>query len=169
MKRASARSFLSRSPEETAAFGEALARGLGAGSVILLRGSLGAGKTTLARGLARGFGLEDPMLVSSPSFTLVNLYPGRCPIYHVDLYRLERARDAASLGLEEFLAGEGVTIVEWGERLPFRVPEATHIDLEDAGGDCRVIRVRSKSLLKERKGVRPSKERDEFRSRRRKR
>ena len=77
MKRASARSFLSRSPEETAAFGEALARGLGAGSVILLRGSLGAGKTTLARGLARGFGLEDPMLVSSPSFTLVNEYRAR--------------------------------------------------------------------------------------------
>ena len=139
---------LSRSASETEAIGERLARDLPAGSVVLLRGRLGTGKTTLARGLARGFGLEDAGAVSSPSFTLVNVYPGRWPIHHVDLYRLDR-RGVASLGLEEILGGKGVAIVEWSERLPFPVPDALDIELEDAGGDDRVLRIRSGDFGKE--------------------
>jgi tRNA threonylcarbamoyladenosine biosynthesis protein TsaE len=81
-------------------------------------GDLGAGKTTLTRGIAQGLGLADTSLVNSPSFTLVNVYQGICPIYHVDLYRLEGARDLYSIGLDDFMGSEGVTIIEWSERSP---------------------------------------------------
>jgi len=132
---------LSRSAEETAALGRRLARDLPVPSVILLRGRLGSGKTTLARGLAAGLGLADTSVVSSPSFTLVNVYSGTCAIYHVDLYRVEGARALESLGLDDFLGRAGVTIVEWAERLD-PVPEAAlEITLEDAGGDARRIRI----------------------------
>jgi tRNA threonylcarbamoyladenosine biosynthesis protein TsaE len=160
-RRATARGggvVLSRSAAETESIGERLARDLPAGSVVLLRGRLGTGKTTLARGLARGFGLQDPDAVSSPSFTLVNVYAGRWPIHHVDLYRLDR-RGVESLGLDEILGGGGVAIVEWSERLPFRVPDAVDIELEDAGGDDRVLRIRSIDFEKEKPRRRTSKRR----------
>ena len=85
--------------------------------MVFLRGSLGTGKTTLTRGIAQGLGIKDPSLVNSPSFTLVNIYYGRCPIYHVDLYRLDGERDLYSIGLDDFLGKDGVTVVEWSERL----------------------------------------------------
>lgn len=134
--------FLSRCAQETEAIGGRLARRLEAPVVILLRGALGTGKTTLARGLARGFGLQDPALVHSPSFTIVNVYHGRHRIYHVDLYRLSGERDLRSVGLEDFLGREGVTIVEWGERLGGLGDAAVEVELEDAGYDRRIIRVR---------------------------
>jgi len=132
---------LSRSAEETTALGRQLGRGLRAGSVVLLRGSLGTGKTTLARGLATGLGVDDPTVVASPSFTLVNTYRGRLPIHHVDLYRVEGGSELDSIGIDEFLGCDGVTIVEWAERLPGGVAATLDIELEDAGGDLRRIRV----------------------------
>src|SRR5262249_50275054 len=84
--------FISRSPEETHRLGFQIAQDLRIPGVVLLRGALGTGKTTLARGIACGLGLEDPTSVSSPSFTLVNTYQGRCPIYHVDLFRVRTER-----------------------------------------------------------------------------
>lgn len=134
--------FLSRSAQQTEEIGRRLARRLAAPAVILLRGALGTGKTTLARGLARGFGLQDPTLVHSPSFTIVNVYQGPHRIYHVDLYRLSGERDLRSVGLEDFLGREGITIVEWGERLGSMCAAAVEVELEDAGGDRRIIRVR---------------------------
>jgi tRNA threonylcarbamoyladenosine biosynthesis protein TsaE len=131
----------SQSPEETQRIGVQLGRQLTAPAVVLLCGSLGAGKTTLARGLGQGLGMDDPAEVHSPSFTLVNVYHGRCPIYHVDLYRLGGRRDLASVGLEDFLGQDGVTIVEWGERLASAVEAALLIELEDAGEETRILKI----------------------------
>jgi tRNA threonylcarbamoyladenosine biosynthesis protein TsaE len=135
--------FLSRSPEETEKIGQDLAVSLPVPGVVLLHGDLGAGKTTLTRGIAQGLGLNDPSLVSSPSFTLVNVYQGACPIYHVDLYRLEGERDLYSIGIEDFMGKDGVTIIEWAERLVFPFKDAVEIKLEDAGDDQRVLLVSS--------------------------
>jgi tRNA threonylcarbamoyladenosine biosynthesis protein TsaE len=103
------------SAEATRALGEALGRSARAGDVLWLHGELGAGKTELTKGVAVGMDCISP--VSSPSFALIHEYTGGAlPLYHADLYRLEGAV-AAELGLEEYLEGEGVTVVEWGERL----------------------------------------------------
>ncbi len=133
--------FISKSPEETARIGMELARSIPVPGVVLLRGDLGTGKTTLTRGIAQGLGLEDPSLVNSPSFTLINIYQGTCPIYHVDLYRLHGARDLYSIGLDDFLGKDGVTIVEWSERLAFSLEGAIEIELKDAGDDQRKLRI----------------------------
>jgi tRNA threonylcarbamoyladenosine biosynthesis protein TsaE len=105
------------SPEETEALGAELAREFKAGDVLLLAGTLGAGKTCLTRGLARGLG-ADPAAVLSPTFALVReVSGGRLPLHHVDLYRLQGPQEALSLGLEELFDGDGLTVVEWPERL----------------------------------------------------
>ena len=136
-----ARELFSRSPEETHLLGKVLGASLRAPAVVFLCGSLGTGKTTLARGIAEGLGLQDPGLVHSPSFTLVNIYHGRCPIYHVDLYRLSGERELRSVGLDDFLGRDGVTIVEWGERLASYRIAAVMVEIEDAGGDSRIVRI----------------------------
>jgi tRNA threonylcarbamoyladenosine biosynthesis protein TsaE len=132
----------SQSPAQTELLGRELAGSLCVPAIVLLSGSLGSGKTTLARGLAAGLGIVDPALVHSPSFTIVNVYHGKCPIYHVDLYRLGGKRDLSSIGLEDFLGREGVTIVEWGERLPYVGEVDLAIELQDAGDEARVLRIR---------------------------
>jgi tRNA threonylcarbamoyladenosine biosynthesis protein TsaE len=109
--------------EETRALGAVLARELAPDGVLLLSGDLGAGKTVLARGVAEGLGI-DPDEVQSPTFSLIREHRGnRGRLVHVDLYRLE-PEEAGALGLEELLAGPGVKVVEWAERLPFPVPGA---------------------------------------------
>jgi len=133
--------FRSRSPEETKRFGAMIARSIQIPGVILLRGSLGAGKTTLTCGIAQGLGIDDSSLVNSPSFTLVNIYQGICPIYHVDLYRLEGRRDLYSIGLDDFMGKDGVTVIEWSEKLNTPFELATEIEIEDAGDDLRLLRV----------------------------
>ena len=133
--------IVSNSPEETQRIGSELARSLPIPGVVLLRGSLGTGKTTLTRGIAQGLGLENPSVVHSPSFTLVNVYQGVCPIYHVDLYRLEGERDLYSIGLDDFLGREGITIIEWSERLSFFLEQAVAVEIEDAGEDRRVLHI----------------------------
>lgn len=132
----------SGSSDETQRIGISLARELDVPAVVLLRGELGAGKTTLTRGIAQGLGLADPTLVNSPSFTLVNIYQGDCPIYHVDLYRLRSERDLYSIGLDDFLGSEGVTVVEWSEKLTTPVERAMEIEIVDDGGDRRVLHIR---------------------------
>ena len=134
--------LLSRSPEETRQIGWEIGRALSIPGVVLLRGTLGMGKTTLTRGIAQGLGLEDPGVVNSPSFTLVNIYHGICPIYHVDLYRLEGERDLYSIGMDDFLGSEGITVIEWSERLSTSIDQATEIEIEDAGDDLRVLHIR---------------------------
>lgn len=136
-----ARSALSRKEDETRAAGEALARTLSPGDTVLLTGDLGMGKTVFARGIAAGLGVREEQ-VRSPSFTLVNLYHGRVPVYHVDLYRIEKVEDMDELGLQEILGGDGVAIVEWAERLgPYRPTDAVEVHIGDRGGQEREIRI----------------------------
>jgi tRNA threonylcarbamoyladenosine biosynthesis protein TsaE len=106
---------ISHSPEETADLGEIWGRAAEAGLVIGLSGDLGAGKTQLVKGLARGLGISVRGV--SPTFTLVNIYPGgRLTLFHLDLYRLDSPAQIAKAGLEEFLQPEGIAVVEWAER-----------------------------------------------------
>jgi tRNA threonylcarbamoyladenosine biosynthesis protein TsaE len=128
------------SEAETANAARDLARTLTPGSAVLLSGDLGAGKTAFVRGLAAGLGI-DPAEVSSPTFTLIQEYRGgRFPLFHVDLYRLNEAREIEELGLEE-LAEAGVLAIEWAEKLPRMLPDAVRVAIEDAGGDTRTIHI----------------------------
>jgi tRNA threonylcarbamoyladenosine biosynthesis protein TsaE len=107
--------YISHSPEETAALGEAWGRAATSGLVIALSGDLGAGKTQLAKGIARGLGIVER--VHSPTFALVNEYRGgRLPLFHVDLYRLETIDQIIAAGLEEYFHPAGVSVIEWAER-----------------------------------------------------
>ncbi len=113
-------------PEETEAAGEELGRRLRKGDLVLLKGELGAGKTTFVRGM-----------VDSPTFQLVRIYPGRLQLAHVDLYRIEHSTELADVGIDE-LADAGAVVVEWGDRI--EVPDAALIEIEHLGGDRRRIR-----------------------------
>ncbi len=136
-----AQTLVTHSEAETTRAGVELAADLAPGDVVLLIGDLGLGKTVLARGIAAGLGV-DPSEVHSPTFTLVNQYRGRIPVHHVDLYRIDRESDMGELGLEEILGGEGVAIVEWGERLGrYGVRDALEISFVDRGGTEREIRI----------------------------
>lgn len=108
--------FESYSEEDTINLARKIGQSLKGTELIFLSGELGAGKTAFVRGLAAGLGVEDESLVCSPSFTLVNVYTGRVPLYHVDLYRLEGEEEIEELGLEDYL-GEGVVAVEWAEKM----------------------------------------------------
>jgi tRNA threonylcarbamoyladenosine biosynthesis protein TsaE len=110
--------FSSQSEEETFQIAHELAEKFIGDEVILLFGELGAGKTVFAKGIASGLGLKDHHHVCSPSFTLVNIYQAKFPIYHVDLYRLGEGSDIQDLGWEDYL-GQGVVIIEWAEKLSF--------------------------------------------------
>ncbi|MGE5740538.1 MAG: tRNA (adenosine(37)-N6)-threonylcarbamoyltransferase complex ATPase subunit type 1 TsaE [Candidatus Aminicenantes bacterium RBG_16_66_30] len=128
-----------RSEEETFELARKMAAGFKGAKTILLVGELGAGKTGFAKGIAAGAGVADPGRVSSPSFTLVNVYEGRQPVYHIDLYRLEREAEIADLGWEDML-GQGIVIVEWAEKLTFPV-DGIVIRIEPTGDDERRITV----------------------------
>src|SRR5690349_15600872 len=108
--------ILSRGPADTESLGESWGRVAGRGLVVALNGDLGAGKTALVRGLARGLGCTSR--VHSPTFTLVNVYEGgRLPLFHLDLYRLETAEQLYSAGVDEYLQPDGIAVIEWAERL----------------------------------------------------
>jgi tRNA threonylcarbamoyladenosine biosynthesis protein TsaE len=107
----------SHSPEETLSLGKSVGSSLVSGDIILLFGDLGAGKTCLTQGICNGLGLDINTYIHSPTFTLINEYSGRLPIYHIDLYRIDSHEEVYSLGLEEILFNRGVTIIEWAEKL----------------------------------------------------
>ncbi len=110
------------SEEETVALGVRLASQLPPGAVVLLIGNLGAGKTTLAKGIVQGLGAAPPDEVSSPTFTLIHEYGSPPRVYHIDLYRLDSPAEVASLGLEEIFDSSAVVLIEWGERFPNLMP-----------------------------------------------
>lgn len=130
---------ISHSADETLALGEGLGRTAQPGDVLWLHGDLGAGKTEMTKGIATGVGAQDP--VSSPSFALIHEYHGgRLPLFHIDLYRLE-TESALDLGVEDYLEGDGLTVIEWGERLPERYfTDGVDITLEyiDTGDERRL-------------------------------
>jgi tRNA threonylcarbamoyladenosine biosynthesis protein TsaE len=121
---------VSHSPEETLKLGEILGSQLVPGDIVLLFGDLGAGKTTFTQGITRGLGMAKNEYIRSPTFTLINEYQARVPIYHIDLYRMDNTQDIESLGLEEVLFGEGVAIVEWAEKLFPKTGRPAPIGLE---------------------------------------
>jgi tRNA threonylcarbamoyladenosine biosynthesis protein TsaE len=114
--------FTTSSPAGTAELGQTLAGRLRAGDCVALTGGLGAGKTVLVRGIARGLGLADDRMVSSPTYVLVQEYPAAVPVYHLDLYRMGSPEaEIGQLGLEEMLA-DGVVLIEWAERAEAALP-----------------------------------------------
>jgi tRNA threonylcarbamoyladenosine biosynthesis protein TsaE len=129
---------LTRSEEETISLGETLAGKLPSRAVLLLIGNLGAGKTTLAKGIVKGLGAARIEDVSSPTFTLIHEYGPK--VYHIDLYRLDAEREVETLGLEEIFEKDAVVLIEWGERFPRLMPPgALEIRLEQVAGDARRI------------------------------
>ena len=115
--------YISHSPDETEAIGELLGQKLKPGTVLAYLGDLGMGKTAFTRGLARGLGC--PGRVTSPTFTIVNEYEGRIPLFHFDMYRLTGADDLFDIGWEDYLDRSGVCAVEWSERITDALPEDT--------------------------------------------
>jgi tRNA threonylcarbamoyladenosine biosynthesis protein TsaE len=133
--------FRTSSEEETIELGRELAKLLPAHCVVLLIGKLGAGKTTLAKGIVSGLGAAPEEEVSSPTFTLIHEYGEK--VYHVDLYRLDKAEEAASLGLDELFDREAVALVEWGERFPELMPEGrVEIRIETLADEERRFTIR---------------------------
>ena len=114
--------MLSSSPAQTRALGAKLARVLCPGDVLILQGDLGAGKSEFTRGIAQGLGISGP--IPSPSFTILNVYEdGTMPLYHFDWYRLNTSEELYEMGMDEYLVGEGVSVVEWPSQCPDAVPE----------------------------------------------
>ncbi len=116
--------FITSDPEQTINLGEKIGKHLIFGDVLLLIGDLGAGKTTLVQGICKGLDVKSKEYVRSPTFTLVNEYQGKYQIFHIDLYRTETTGDIENLGLEEFLNGKGVCLVEWAEKLLSTEPKS---------------------------------------------
>lgn len=115
--------MISGDPTKTFYIGRILGEALTAGDIVALTGELGAGKTCLTQGIARGLGVPEVYQITSPTFTLVNEYPGRLNLIHLDVYRLSSSRDLQDLGYEEFFFGKGVTVIEWAEKIQDIIPE----------------------------------------------
>ena len=131
--------LVSHSEQETFLLARDLARDFKGDEVVLLKGDLGAGKTVFAKGIASGLGLKDVHQVCSPSYTLVNIYQAEYPIYHIDLYRLNKNSEIMDIGWEDYL-GRGVIIVEWAEKIKFSL-DAIRVTLKIEEGDRRRIRI----------------------------
>jgi tRNA threonylcarbamoyladenosine biosynthesis protein TsaE len=135
--------FVSKSPEETFRLGRGLGEKVRAGDFLALTGELGGGKTLFTQGLARGLGVPEDEYVTSPTFTLLNIHRARLTLYHYDLFRLAGPSDALELGIDEPVFGEGVTVVEWADRLgPEMAPERLELDFELLGELKRSIAMR---------------------------
>ena len=131
---------LTRGPEETKLLAERLGRFLRPGDVVALVGDLGSGKTLFAQGLARGLQVPETFYITSPSFAIINEYPGRIPFYHLDLYRLSTTTEFSELGLEEILYGQGAVAIEWAERLGEGLPmERLEVHLKFEGESSRSL------------------------------
>jgi tRNA threonylcarbamoyladenosine biosynthesis protein TsaE len=137
------REITTNSPEETIAFGRALSEMLTPPKLVLLRGDLGAGKTTLVKGIAAAFGAAKEDDVTSPTFTLVHEYRGpRANLYHIDLYRIDTQRELDTLALDDLRSDNSILLIEWGEKFPRFVRERdVEIALERAGESGRRIHV----------------------------
>ncbi|MDR0554355.1 MAG: tRNA (adenosine(37)-N6)-threonylcarbamoyltransferase complex ATPase subunit type 1 TsaE [Treponema sp.] len=143
--------FSSSSPEETMAVGEKVGRSLARGDIVALRGTLGAGKTCFAKGIARGLGVCEE--VTSPTYTIIAEYQGeKLPFYHIDAYRLNGDDDFTALGGEEFLYGDGVSVIEWSERIPGSLPQdalIVELQFREGGRNIRITGSRLPALERE--------------------
>ncbi len=117
------------SRRETIDFGRTLGKNLKPGDVLALCGSLGSGKTTFVKGIGLGLGLKDENEVKSPTYVLMHIYRGRCPIYHLDLFRLEDKQEVENLGWDDILSGEGVVLIEWARKIDGYLP-AEYLEID---------------------------------------
>ena len=142
------KTFHTRSAEETTDLGRQLAAELKPGSVVLLRGDLGAGKTTMVKGIAEGFKAAKADAVTSPTFTLIHEYRGpEVTLYHIDLYRIDTQRELDTLALDDLMEPNTILLIEWGEKFErFRKERDVEIAIEQKGGDERVIQVSAQNL-----------------------
>ncbi len=135
--------FLIRSSEETIAFGRLLGRYLFPGSLVLLYGDLGTGKTTLTKGIAEAIGINEP--VTSPTFTIIQEYYGNIPLYHIDTYRLEELEELLEIGIEDYFSSSGITVIEWPEILLEVLPSeyiSIYINKDNTNDQIRKITIK---------------------------
>ncbi len=137
------KTFQTHSAEETTGLGRKLAAELRPGTVVLLRGDLGAGKTTLVKGIAEGFGAARAEDVTSPTFTLIHEYRGpEATLYHIDLYRIDTQRELDTLALDDLMTEKSVLLIEWGEKFErFAKERDVEIAIEHRGGDERLVKI----------------------------
>ena len=137
------KTFHTHSAEETTDLGRQLAAELRPGSVVLLRGDLGAGKTTMVKGIAEGFKAAEAEAVTSPTFTLIHEYRGpEVTLYHIDLYRIDTQRELDTLALDDLMEPNTILLIEWGEKFErFRNERDVEIAIEQNGGDNRLIKI----------------------------
>jgi tRNA threonylcarbamoyladenosine biosynthesis protein TsaE len=137
------KTFTTHSADETTELGRKLAAEIRPGSVVLLRGELGAGKTTLVKGIAEGFQAAAATAVTSPTFTLIHEYRGPdLTVYHIDLYRIDTQRELDTLALDDLMETDSILLIEWGEKFARFVKERdVEIVLEHKGGDERLIKI----------------------------
>jgi tRNA threonylcarbamoyladenosine biosynthesis protein TsaE len=129
-----------RSVDETQKLGEIIGTSVTGGTVLALTGDLGSGKTAFVQGLARGLEVPDDYYITSPSYTLINEYPGRFPLFHVDLYRISNPMDMEDLGLYEILHNSGIVAIEWADRIEKKLlPDSITIRFEITDDDTRKI------------------------------
>lgn len=128
--------------DETIALGEKIGACLKPGDILAMEGTLAAGKTTITKGIAKALGVEDT--ITSPTFCLVSEYSGKMPLYHMDVYRLDGAEDFQGLGVDDMLYGEGVSIIEWSEKIRDELPRKTiTIKLEPSDDGSRTITIKN--------------------------
>lgn len=136
--------LFTRNAEETGEVGACLGELLKAGDLVALSGDLGAGKTCLVQGVAHGLEVPEDSYVRSPTFVILNIYPGRFPLYHMDLYRIEDPGELEDIGYREFFFGEGVTVVEWADKMSDLLPgECLNIDMQFRGATERELTLRT--------------------------
>ncbi|MDD5722727.1 MAG: tRNA (adenosine(37)-N6)-threonylcarbamoyltransferase complex ATPase subunit type 1 TsaE [Syntrophales bacterium] len=140
--------LISKSPRDTLDIGRIIGEDLPGGQVVALMGELGTGKTCLTQGIAQGMGIAGGYYVTSPTFTLINEYPGRIPLYHMDVYRLSGSRDLEDMGYKEYFYGGGVVVIEWAEKVADILPAGTlMINLEHVDGNKRKMGISCESDL----------------------
>ncbi len=142
------KTYTTHSADETTELGRQLAAQLKPGTIVLLRGDLGAGKTTLVKGIAEGFNAARAEDVTSPTFTLIHEYRGpEVTLYHIDLYRIDTQRELDTLALDDLMTARSILLIEWGEKFERFVRERdVEIAIEHKGGDERVVKVENAGL-----------------------
>ncbi len=138
---------ITRSEQETIDLGEKIAKRLKPGDLVALSGDLGAGKTTLVKGIAKGLGVKDYRHVNSPSFVLVKEYKGKVPLYHFDIFRLDNLKDIEDIGYEDYLGRRGVVAIEWSNKMSRILPKRhLRINLKIKSTDTRIINIKDSYL-----------------------
>ena len=131
--------FYTESAEQTIGLGEKIGSFLRPGDIIALQGTLAAGKTTITKGIARALGITED--ITSPTFTLISVYEGRLPLYHMDVYRLEGSADFSDLGAEEMLYGNGLCVIEWSEKIMDELPSRTIVIKLSSENEKRTVTI----------------------------